>query len=117
MNKKPAVRATTPIFFYDANCIMCTRWSRWAEQKAKGRLHLEALQGKLAKQYALDMRQVDSAHLFTAQKHHVRSSAIVGVLLQLGGVWRVLGWGVWLVPKPIRDLAYNVISRHRRCRT
>ena len=42
-----------------------------------------------------------------------RSSAVVGLLRQLGGPWRVVGTLLWLVPRPLRDVGYRVVARSR----
>lgn len=43
----------------------------------------------------------------------VRSRAVLRVLGYLGGVWSWLGWLARLVPRAIRDYAYDFIARHR----
>ena len=43
----------------------------------------------------------------------VRSSAVLRVLRYLGGMWRLLAWLAALVPRPVRDRAYDFIARHR----
>jgi predicted DCC family thiol-disulfide oxidoreductase YuxK len=43
----------------------------------------------------------------------VRSSAVLRVLRYLGGPWRLLAWLGGLLPRPLRDRAYDVIARHR----
>ena len=42
-----------------------------------------------------------------------RSSALVRILERLGGIWRVLGWLLALVPRPGRDLGYDAVARVR----
>ncbi len=45
----------------------------------------------------------------------VRSAAIVYLLDRLGGLWRLLSWLLWAVPRPLRDLGYDFVAsiRHR----
>ena len=43
----------------------------------------------------------------------VRSSAVLHVLRYLGGAWRLLAWLGALVPRPVRDGAYDFVARHR----
>jgi predicted DCC family thiol-disulfide oxidoreductase YuxK len=31
----------------------------------------------------------------------------------LGGLWTILGFALWYVPKPVRDHAYRAIGRRR----
>jgi predicted DCC family thiol-disulfide oxidoreductase YuxK len=42
----------------------------------------------------------------------VRSAAALRVAWYLGGPWRFAALG-WLVPRIVRDAAYNLIARHR----
>lgn len=43
----------------------------------------------------------------------VRSSAVVRVLDYLGGLWRILGWLARIIPRFVRDAAYDFVARHR----
>ena len=42
-----------------------------------------------------------------------RSSAIVGLLRQLGGPWRLVATLLWLIPRPLRDVGYRMVARSR----
>jgi predicted DCC family thiol-disulfide oxidoreductase YuxK len=44
---------------------------------------------------------------------HLRSGAVVRLLLRLGGGWAFLGAFLWLIPAPLRDLGYALFSRYR----
>lgn len=41
------------------------------------------------------------------------SSAVIVTLGALGGGWRVVALGVWLVPRVLRDSGYRWMARHR----
>jgi len=43
----------------------------------------------------------------------LRSSAVAQLLRQMGGVWTGLGWALWLVPRPLRDWAYDLMGSVR----
>jgi predicted DCC family thiol-disulfide oxidoreductase YuxK len=43
---------------------------------------------------------------------HLRSSAVLQMLRDLGGFWKVF-YGLVLVPRPIRDFAYDRVARSR----
>lgn len=43
---------------------------------------------------------------------YTQSSAILRILGDLGGWWR-LSQICWLIPRPLRDLVYRIISRNR----
>jgi predicted DCC family thiol-disulfide oxidoreductase YuxK len=42
----------------------------------------------------------------------VRSAAALRVAGYLGGAW-TLARAAWLVPRPLRDAAYDLLARHR----
>ncbi|MEM6793040.1 MAG: DCC1-like thiol-disulfide oxidoreductase family protein [Acidobacteriota bacterium] len=42
-----------------------------------------------------------------------RSSAAIYILRTLGGPWSPVGGALWLVPKPLRDLGYDLFARIR----
>ena len=42
----------------------------------------------------------------------VRSAAALRVAGYLGGAW-TLARAAWLVPRPLRDAAYDLVARHR----
>jgi len=41
-----------------------------------------------------------------------RSDALLAVLADLGGFWRVVAWSR-ILPRALRDWAYDVVARHR----
>ena len=43
---------------------------------------------------------------------HRKSDAVLRILVGLGGPWRLLGL-LRLVPRPLRDIAYDFIARNR----
>lgn len=42
-----------------------------------------------------------------------RSSGMVHILGRIGGAWGLLGRLLWLVPRPLRDLGYDLFARIR----
>ena len=42
-----------------------------------------------------------------------RSSGLVHILRRLGGVWGPVGSLLWIVPRPLRDLGYDLFARIR----
>ncbi|MGF1634286.1 MAG: thiol-disulfide oxidoreductase DCC family protein [Phycisphaerae bacterium] len=44
---------------------------------------------------------------------HTRSAAAIKVLLDLGGWWRLLGGLLMVIPRPLRDAAYDGVARAR----
>ncbi len=42
----------------------------------------------------------------------VRSEAVLRILRDLGGFWRIVSW-LRIVPRPLRDAVYDLVARHR----
>ena len=42
-----------------------------------------------------------------------RSSAVLYLLERLGGLWRVLAVAARVLPRTLRDRAYDAVARHR----
>lgn len=87
----------------------------------RARIRFAPLQGELASQVlaaqpALD--GVDSLVLVEPRSHgqqpvvHVRSQAVLRLAHHLSGVWRAAAIFT-LIPRPVRDWAYDLFARHR----
>ncbi len=44
---------------------------------------------------------------------YIRTAAVSRILMALGGRWQMLGAMLWLIPFPVRDLGYRLVSRFR----
>ena len=106
-----------PIVFFDGECAMCSAGVRWIiRHDRRGTLRLAPLQGQTYSDLPdLNKPTTLDSMVFVAKdgQFFVRSAAVVRVLWALGGVWRVFGWLLWLVPAPIRDAGYRLVATHR----
>jgi predicted DCC family thiol-disulfide oxidoreductase YuxK len=50
--------------------------------------------------------------LVDGDKSYQHTAALLRVVHQLGWIWRLM-WVGWLVPAPLRDVAYRFIARNR----
>jgi len=111
------------VLFYDGLCGLCQRTVRWMlRHDPQGRLLFATQQQPLAAEvfarHALDAQQTNSAVLvlhFGQSVEHVvvRSDAILRCLRILGGGWALLAAIARLVPRTLRDWAYNWLARNR----
>ena len=46
-------------------------------------------------------------------RNFTRSAAVVRLLNEFGGVWKLAAWLFWLIPRPLRDLAYWLVAKSR----
>jgi predicted DCC family thiol-disulfide oxidoreductase YuxK len=101
------------LLFYDGECGLCHRAVRFVlSEDLDAMCKLAPLQGETFA--ALELPAVpDSIALKDGERILWRSSAVVSLLCRLGGYWRVLGWLLWCVPKPLRDLGYMAFARVR----
>jgi predicted DCC family thiol-disulfide oxidoreductase YuxK len=104
--------------FYDGHCGLCHRFVRFVIARDRdARFHFAPLSGALLRESTTEAERAalpDSVAVRTAQGALlVRSSAVLHVLERLGGGWRGLARAGRLVPRPLRDLAYDLVARVR----
>ncbi|MBQ18367.1 MAG: hypothetical protein CMJ65_14715 [Planctomycetaceae bacterium] len=105
--------------FYDGQCGLCHRFVRivLAEDRDPTVLRLAPLAGKAFREVvepSIAATLPESIVVVTPDSRVLtRSDAILGLGRSLGGWWRLLAGVARLVPRPLRDLAYDVIARIR----
>ncbi|MEO7086955.1 MAG: DCC1-like thiol-disulfide oxidoreductase family protein [Gemmatimonadaceae bacterium] len=113
-----------PILLYDDTCGMCAASVQFVLRHERGRRTLEfaSLTGELGtavRATHLELHDVDSVVWWEPRRQHdestifVRSAAVLHVLRYLGGAWRVLAALGSIVPRPLLDMAYDFVARHR----
>jgi len=113
---------TDPVLLYDGHCGFCDRTVRFVlARDAGGRMRFAPLEGELAAAFFArhpEVRSVDSLILIelgsdaAAERVHVRSDAAIALLEYLGGGW-ALARTLRIVPRSLRDAAYDVFARVR----
>lgn len=112
----------TDVLFFDGVCGLCN----WSVNFVLSRDHQRVirfapLQGTTIKQVTSLQSSLipivdglDSIVWIDAKgKPFARSSAAVRVLWRIGGLWWLIGWLLWIVPRPLRDVGYRVVSTNR----
>jgi len=106
------------LLFYDGACGLCHRSVRFvAAADRAGRFRFAPLRGETFRVAvpaergaeipdSIVVRRADGALL-------VRSDAVVHVLRRLGGRWRLVAALLALVPRRLRDAAYDAVARRR----
>jgi predicted DCC family thiol-disulfide oxidoreductase YuxK len=92
--------------FLDGHCAMCTKMGYFLSQRLSIPLEIKELEppeGVIP----------DTMILIRNQKEYIRSAAAIRCLLYMKWNWKWLYPFAWLVPLPIRDLVYIVISKLR----
>lgn len=122
---RPQTATAPDLVFYDGHCGLCHRAMRFliAEDHTGTTFHFAPLESETFLSAIPESERVtlpDSIIVRTADGMTLmRSAAVLYALRRLGGVWRVLGTIVSLVPAGIRDGIYDWIAhmRHRLFRT
>ena len=111
-----------PIVLYDGVCGLCNRLNQFLlKRDHNDRFRFASLQSSLAESLLLrhgaDAKELDTVYVVVDHNRpteHVlsRSDAIVYVLTQLGGIWKLMGIAK-LVPRPLRNGLYEIVARNR----
>ena len=104
------------IVFFDGICGLCNHTVNFLlSQDSGGALKFAPLQGETATQLVPSEVRADlNTFVFlNAGKLHYRSGAMARILMQIGGFWRIIGMALWLIPWPLRDAGYRVVSALR----
>ena len=67
---------------------------------------------RLMQEFGIDPTQMGTFVVIADGRAYVRSDAAIRVARFLRGTWKLLGL-VSIVPRPIRDYAYDVVARNR----
>jgi predicted DCC family thiol-disulfide oxidoreductase YuxK len=123
IEKMPQPVSGPCVLLYDGECGLCGRTVRWLlRHDTHGRLLFAPLQqtldGEVFAGNALPSQPISSAVLVMnfgepGERVVVRSDAILGCLSVLGGGWALLAAVARLVPRLLRDIAYNWLARNR----
>jgi predicted DCC family thiol-disulfide oxidoreductase YuxK len=116
--------ASGPILLYDGECGFCAGSVQFVlahEAPDRSTLRFAPLQGTLAARVRADHPVAAAADSVVwietdadgRERVAVRSTAALSALAYLGGGWRWLARVGRLVPRPVRDAAYDLVARHR----
>lgn len=122
----PPAGRSRRIIAFDGECLMCSRVIRFlAEEDRADRLRFTPLESPRGREmqrsaglqtgtaegpFPPDSMLVDAGEDILA-----KSGGVLRILEALGGHWRAFAWLGHLIPRPIRDAAYDFIAarRHR----
>ena len=104
---------------FDGHCPMCNGLTKSLQKKlypdSKLRfIGLESKEGvEIYSNLSDKIKSIDSMILIRNNKAYVRSAAGIRTLLYMRKRWMWLYPFLWLIPLPIRDLAYILIAKIR----
>jgi len=98
----------------DGLCGLCTRTSKFITRRQVAELEIteqDSSKGiELLNRHGI---KIDSLVLIRNNKAYVRSAAAIRCLLYMRWNWRCLYPLAWIIPLPIRDLVYVLVSKSR----
>lgn len=115
----PALSPQPELLFYDGYCGLCHRTVKFVlRHDREGRaFRFAPLQGETFQARVPAERRAglpDSIVILASDGSLlVRSSASLRILERLGGGWKLLSSVLGVIPRPIRDAAYDFIARIR----
>lgn len=108
--------AAEPVIFFDGVCGLCNRFIDFViSHDRAGAFRFAALQGETARERLpeADVRDLNTLVLCDELGVFRKSTAATRILVRLGGVWRVFGTILRIVPRPLRDAGYSLVARNR----
>ncbi|MGC1273795.1 MAG: DCC1-like thiol-disulfide oxidoreductase family protein [Planctomycetaceae bacterium] len=112
----PVDPATHPVLFFDGVCGLCDATVNWLLRRdTAGILRFAPLQGETAARVLppADAQDLRSVVLVDEQGVHRRSRAAIRTLRHLGGRYRFYARLLWIIPAPLRELVYKLVSKTR----
>lgn len=104
------------IILFDGECHFCDSSVQFIiKRDPKGVFYFSSLQSdagkELLKKYGVS-EDVETMFLIDEEKVYDKSSAALRICRHLKGFWK-LCYGLIIIPKPIRDVVYDVIAKNR----
>ena len=115
----PPTAPQAEMLFYDGHCALCHRTVKFVlkHDRSGKAFRFAPLQGPTFQACVPADRRSglpDSIVVLTGQGALlVRSNAFLHILRRLGGGWKMLAGMLAVIPRPVRDAAYNFIARIR----
>jgi predicted DCC family thiol-disulfide oxidoreductase YuxK len=114
---QPHIPSDKPILLFDGVCNLCNGAVQFIiKRDKKAKFRFAALQSETGHQLLSDF-QLSDEYLSTLVlvengKVYLRSDAVLRIAKSLGGFWS-LAYGFIIIPRFIRDAAYDWVGRHR----
>lgn len=113
----PVDAGQSRVVLFDGDCTLCNSSVQFVIRHDKeAHFRFAALGSPVAvallEGHALPGKELDSVVYLRQGKAYTRSSAALYIANDLGGMWSLMSVFL-LVPRPLRDLVYDVIAKYR----
>lgn len=103
------------ILFFDGYCSLCNGLVDWVmSQDKRQKIQFASLQGQTAKKFIpnFNLNDNDTVVYWSEGNEYQRSSAILNVLADLGGAWKLVRI-FFIIPESVRNSIYRWVAAHR----
>jgi predicted DCC family thiol-disulfide oxidoreductase YuxK len=99
---------------FDNNCNLCNRFARFLSKFDKKRkLHFAGQEQDFLKIFLKSSKSFQNSILYISSRNvYVKSTAVIKILYQLGGLWKT-SLLLLIIPVKIRDFIYDRIAMKR----
>ena len=102
---------------YDSSCNLCNSQVRFIRKRDRENLFrfvpLQSEEGReMLYKAGLPVNELDTVVYAKSGRHYLRSTAVLGILRDLGRGWRLF-YSLMIVPAVIRDFFYRLVARNR----
>jgi len=103
----------------DAHCVMCNGLAKFLRKRTASHAQLDVIgiqsdEGQaMIETFPPRMQTMDTLYVVRAGKPYVRSAGAIRLLLTMKWYYAMLFPFAWLVPLPLRDGVYWVVSKLR----
>lgn len=108
--------AVERVVVFDGLCNWCNAWVNFTMARDRGRFYFATLQSEkgqeLLKLLRLPAQEFETFVLLERGQVFTKSTAALRIVRQLSGCWPVFTL-FGLVPRPLRDILYDYVARHR----
>ena len=106
---------TEDTLLIDGLCALCSKSGKFITKRREKPLALVEQNSdegiELMQRFNVN---VDSVVLIRNEKAYIRSSAAIRCLLYMRWNWRWMYPFAWIIPLPLRDLAYMIVAKFRK---
>ena len=103
------------LVIYDGSCGICNKTIQFIlDNKPKPIIRFVSFQSKKAQPYIkkYNIKNMDSVVIIERGKSYTKSTAMLRLVKNLKTNWRYVYYLI-VIPRPIRDLVYSIISKNR----
>jgi predicted DCC family thiol-disulfide oxidoreductase YuxK len=106
-----------PVIVFDGECNLCSTVARFIQRHTGHKIfRFAAIHSKagaaLLQTSGIPFERVETIVLIQNGQAYTRSEAVLRILSQMGGVWRLLVI-LRIVPKPVLDSLYSFVAHNR----